>query len=85
MKANEFLQKLRDTSNGAGLVEGKQYVYKGKIVEFAYMGGTGLAIVHPPGEPDMQSSSAVPPSELREVGTAPLTEDLPPTRFERIR
>lgn len=87
MKANEFLQRLRDSNKGTshvGLVQGKQYVLDGKIVEFAYMGGTGKAIVHPPGDPDMQSSTAVDPSELHEVGTVPLREDEPKTRFERV-
>lgn len=52
------------------LVEGKHYkLPDGKIVEFAYMGSSGKwAIVHPPGEPDMQSSWGVPPSELYETG-----------------
>jgi hypothetical protein len=64
------------------LIEGKQYVLDdGKTVEFAYLGGTGKAIVHPPGEPDMQSSMAVEPEELYEVGAPRPVR----TRLERIR
>jgi len=31
----------------------------GELAEFSRIGGTGLAIFHPPGEPDMQSCWAV--------------------------
>ncbi len=46
------------------LVPGRLYVDRGEIVEFSRIGGTGKAIVHPPGEPDMQSSWAIDPAEL---------------------
>lgn len=53
------------------LVEGGLYRDTTKarepIVEFAGIGATGLAIVHPPGEPDMQSSWAVHPSALHPI------------------
>ena len=61
------------------LIPGQQYNFNGKLYEFAYIGGTGLAIIHPPGEPDMQSSTAVEPSELSTDPPAPRT------RFERVR
>lgn len=46
------------------LREGGLYRFKGKQYEFSGMGSTGLAILHPPGEPDMQSCIAVRPEEL---------------------
>jgi len=43
---------------------GRQYHLKdGKIVEFSRVGPMGDMIVHPPGEPDMQSSLAIKPTE----------------------
>jgi hypothetical protein len=35
----------------------------GKIVVLGYISDTGSIIVHPPGEPDMQSSFVVTPNE----------------------
>lgn len=46
------------------LVEGSLYRYEGKTYMYAYLGQTGKAIIHPPGEPDMQSSLAVDPKDL---------------------
>lgn len=47
-------------------------IYKtksGDIAEFARMGGTGLAVFHPPGEPDMQSCFAIDPSKVEREAT----------------
>lgn len=38
----------------------------GEIVVYSRIGGTGLVIVHPPEDPDMQSSSALDPDYLVE-------------------
>jgi len=39
------------------LVSGQIYrMQAGDFAEFSYMGGTGYAIFHPPGEPSMQDS-----------------------------
>ena len=51
------------------LVQGHKYLYKGKVWEFSRIGGTGFAIIHPPGEPDMQSSMAVDAAELKPLGS----------------
>jgi hypothetical protein len=37
-------------------------------MEFAYVGATGLAIMHPPGEPDMQSAIAAPAEDCSPAG-----------------
>lgn len=52
------------------LVKNRQYTTSdGRIVEFNRISGTGKwAIVHPPGEPDMQSSECIDPKDLSEVG-----------------
>jgi len=62
MKANE-------------LVAGKIYRMKaGDFAEFSRIGGTGLAIFHPPDEPDMQSSFAIKPEFVdREATTAEIS------------
>ena len=39
---------------------------KGEELIFSRIGGTGYYIVHPPGEPDMQSSYALKPDYLVE-------------------
>lgn len=52
------------------LVQGRDYLYNGKRYEFSGMGQTGKAIIHPPGEPDMQSSLAVDPRELTPCPTS---------------
>ncbi len=57
------------------LVPGCHYWLDDKEVEFAYIGQTGYAIVHPPGDPDMQSSSAVKPEQLKPFG---FTSPIPP-------
>jgi predicted RNase H-like HicB family nuclease len=51
------------------LIEGQTYLDKttGKKVVFAYMGKTGWAIVHPPGEPSMQDSYGVQPNDLEAI------------------
>ncbi len=54
------------------LVHGKIYKMKmGKCIcaEFSRIGGTGLAIFHPPGEPDMQSSFAIDPKNVEREAT----------------
>lgn len=46
------------------LIPGRIYLVGGDLPEFAEfsrIGGTDLAIFHPPGEPDMQSSWAIDP------------------------
>ncbi len=45
--------------------EGSLCLYQGKVYEFSRIGGTGKAIIHPQGEPDMQSSMAVDPNDLK--------------------
>lgn len=35
-----------------------------KLAEFSRIGGTGMAVFHPPGEPDMQSSFSVDPADV---------------------
>lgn len=58
------------------LTPGKQYrLSTGERVEFAYTGALGLAIVHSPGEPDMQSCIAVDPLELRDIAHEPSRYD----------
>jgi hypothetical protein len=51
----------------AELIPGKLYKIKNprrqEFAEFSRIGGTGMAIFHPPGEPDMQSSFAIDPEE----------------------
>lgn len=47
------------------LVSGRIYEFEGKRYEFAYLSSTGKAVIHPPGEPDMQSCLAVDRTELR--------------------
>ena len=39
-------------------------VLDGRVYEFSRISGTGHAIIHPPGDPDTQSSLAVSASEL---------------------
>ncbi len=46
---------------------GKIYEWRGLPYEFSRIGGTGKAIIHPKGEPDMQSCEAVDPGELKEI------------------
>jgi len=47
------------------LIPGRIYLdSSGGFGEFSRIGGTGLAICHPPGEPDMQSSWAIDPSKI---------------------
>ena len=47
------------------LIPGKIYRTKsGDVAEFSRIGGTGLAVMHPPGEPDIQSCWAVDPSVI---------------------
>lgn len=47
------------------LVAGRIYRMRaGDFAEFSRIGGTGLAIFHPSGEPDMQSSFAIDPAEV---------------------
>jgi len=44
------------------LIPGRVYKMRaGDFAEFSRIGGTGLAIFHPPGESDMQSSFAINP------------------------
>lgn len=47
------------------LVSGRIYEFEGKHYEFSYLSQTRKAIIHPPGEPDMQSCLAVNPLDLR--------------------
>ncbi len=47
----------------------------GEPLVFSRIGGTGLAILHPPGEPDTQSSCAVEVGRLVPVATAPNPHD----------
>lgn len=47
------------------LVPGRIYEFEGKRYEFSYLSQTRKAIIHPPGEPDMQSCLAVNPLDLR--------------------
>lgn len=78
--AAKLTRKVRESGLKASqLVVGQKYNYEGKMYEFAYIGGTGKAIIHPEGEPDMQSSMAVDPEELSTDPPGPRT------RFERIR
>ena len=51
----------------SGLVPGRLYKLRGgEIAEFAYIGQTGFAIFHPPGEPGMQSSFGVAVADVQE-------------------
>ena len=50
--------------NASEMIAGKRYrLNTGTVIEFSHVGGTGLMIVHPPGEPDMQSTFAIKPTE----------------------
>lgn len=55
--------------NAFELVRGKIYKVGNEFAEFAYLGGTGYAIFHPPGEPGMQSSFATLPKEVEREAT----------------
>ncbi len=49
------------------LRRGALYLLGEETVVFSRISGTGFAVVHPPGEPDMQSSWAVEPSRLMPI------------------
>jgi hypothetical protein len=49
---------------------GETYDWRGEPVVFAGLNHHGDAIVHPPGEPDMQSSTVVKLDDLKERGEA---------------
>lgn len=53
---------------GPPLVHERYYNYKGKTYVYSGMSVTGKAIIHPPNEPDMQSSLAVDPCDLEDYG-----------------
>lgn len=56
--------------NGSELVRGRIYrMQAGDFAEFSRTGGTGMAIFHPPGEPDMQSSFAIDPAKVDREAT----------------
>lgn len=58
------------------LVPGKTYkMTKGDIAEFSRIGATGYAIFHPPGEPDMQSSFALPPDKIPDAVSCAVLEE----------
>jgi hypothetical protein len=47
------------------LIPGRIYrMQAGDFAEFSRIGGTGKAVFHPPGEPDMQSSFAIDPDKV---------------------
>ena len=49
------------------MIKGQTYRFSDKptteVFEFSGVGSTGLMIVHPPGEPDMQSSWCLKPDD----------------------
>jgi hypothetical protein len=52
------------------LISGTLYLlHDGSYAEFSRIGQTGLAVMHPPGEPDMQSCFAVKPDEVSRPAT----------------
>jgi len=52
------------------LIPGRIYLDDtGSFGEFSRIGGTGWAVCHPPGEPDMQSSWAIKPERLLREAT----------------
>jgi len=59
----ENIRKLQKSGRQKLLVPGDIYVFnvsgKDETAEFSRIGGTGMAIFHPPGEPDTQSSFAI--------------------------
>lgn len=59
------------------LIPGKIYkLSTGKCLVFSYIGSTGLAIFHQPGEPDMQSSCAIFTDEVERLATKDEIRDL---------
>lgn len=58
------------------LVPGRIYkMSAGDFAEFSRIGGTGMAIFHPPGEPDMQSSFAINPERVDREATMQEAEE----------
>ena len=52
------------------LIPGRIYrMQAGDFAEFARIGGTGLAVFHPPDEPDMQSCFAIEASKVDREAT----------------
>ena len=52
------------------LVKGRIYkMLAGDFAEFSRIGGTGMAVFHPPGEPDMQSCFAIDPNMVDREAT----------------
>ncbi len=62
---SENLQAGKKSMKQVLLVPGKVYHTDGGYTgEFAYIGATGMAVFHPPGEPGMQDSWAVPVDQV---------------------
>lgn len=56
--------------DASSLIPGRIYrMQSGDFAEFSRIGGTGYAIFHPPGEPDMQSSFAILPEKVDREAT----------------
>lgn len=65
-RLRELLVLERRSKAASNLTRGALYLLGEQTVVLSRISGTGFAVVHPPGEPDMQSSWAVEPSQLRE-------------------
>lgn len=69
--------------NAHELIAGRIYRMKaGDFAEFSRVGGTGMAIFHPPGEPDMQSSFAIKPEFVDREATPEEAEQCRNTPYE---